>query len=238
MFEEFKEKISQHSKQKTELTTYSPEVLVKLQQRGIDPDNVTLQQLFPPTLDGGGNDLSLMSGTEWEIMITYTEARKYLLERYPQSQQEARMLGQEWAEEPEDPYQINLVESKDDPQRKVFVKTLLQMGAIYGKVDVLQHSASEYGKFCLRLYWHLTYNWAHAPNVKSFREVLRDCDIFEIVEAYFKICRKYHLPTFEEPYDFLSEQRRLEIKLEGDMLRRTTSYTDFEIHISILEELA
>jgi hypothetical protein len=91
---------------------------------------------------------------------------------------------------------------------------------------------------CLRLYWHLSYNWNHGPSVKSFREVLRDTDIFEIVEAYFKICRKYHLPTFEEPYDFLPEQRRLEIKLEGDMLRCTTSYSDFEIRISILEELA
>ena len=82
------------------------------------------------------------------------------------------------------------------------------------------------------------YNWTHAPNVESFREVLRDSDIFEIVEAYFKICRKYHLPTFEEHYGFLTEQRRLEIKVEGDMLRRTTSYNDIEIHVSILEELA
>ena len=69
-------------------------------------------------------------------------------------------------------------------------------------------AASEYEKYCLRLYWHLTYNWTHAPDVKSFREVLPDSDIFELVEAYFKICRKYHLPTFEEPYYFLTEQRR------------------------------
>jgi hypothetical protein len=68
--------------------------------------------------------------------------------------------------------------------------------------------------------------------------VLRDSDIFEIVESYFKICRKYRVPTFEEPYGFLTEQRRLEIKLEGDMLRRTASYSDIEIHVSILEELA
>jgi hypothetical protein len=112
------------------------------------------------------------------------------------------------------------------------------MKAIYDKVDTLQRSASEYEKFCLRLYWHLTYNWTHAPNVKSFREVLPDSDVFEIVEAYFKICRKYHLPTFEEPYDFLTEQRRLEIKMEGDMLRRTTNYSDIEIKVSILEGLA
>ena len=126
----------------------------------------------------------------------------------------------------------------DRPQNRVFVKALFQMKAIYDKVEVLQLNASEYEKYCLRFYWHLTYNWNHAPNIKSFREVLQDSDIFEIVETYFKICRKYHLPTFEEPYYFLTEQRRLEIKLEGDILKRTTSYSDIEIHVSILEDFA
>jgi hypothetical protein len=92
-------------------------------------------------------------------------------------------------------------------------------------------------KNSLRLYWNLTYNWTHALDVKSFREVLPDSAIFEIVKEYFKICRKYYLPTFEEPYCFLTEQRRREIKLEGDM-RRTTTYSDFEILVSILEEFA
>jgi len=242
MFEDFKEKVGKlQNKNDSEIplmsTTLAPEITEKLRKAGIDPDNVTIQQLFSETLDSDGNDLSLMSGAEWEIMITYAKTRKYLLEKYPQSQDEARMLGQEWAEEPEELYQINVAKTQGDPQRKVFVHALFQMKAIYDKVDVLQRNASEYEKFCLRLYWHLTFNWTHAPNVKSFQEVLRDCDIFEIVESYFKICKKYHLPTFEEPYDFLTEQRRLEIKLEGDMLRRTTYYSDFEIHVSILEEL-
>jgi len=112
------------------------------------------------------------------------------------------------------------------------------MQSIYNNVDFLQRNASEYEKICLRLYWHLTYNWTHAPELKPFQKILRVCDIFETVEAYVNICRKYHLPTFEEPYDFLTEQRSLEVKLEGDMLRRTTNYSDFEIHVSILEELA
>jgi hypothetical protein len=46
-----------------------------------------------------------------------------------------------------------------------------------------------------------------------------DSEIFEIVETYFRICRKYHMPTFEEPYYFLTEQRHLEVKLEGDLLK-------------------
>jgi hypothetical protein len=241
MFEDFKDKIREHyrkDEKNPEPTLLSPEVLEKLRERGIDPENVTLAQLFPETLDPDGNDLSLMSGAEWEIMVTYAKTRKYLIEKYPQSQEEAKMLGQPWDEEPEEPRQINVAKAKEDPQSKVFVKVLFQMKAIYDKVDALQRNASEYEKYCLRFYWHLTYNWNHAPNVKSFREVLHDSDIFEIVETYFKICRKYHLPTFEEPYYFLTEQRRLEIKLEGDTLKRTTSYSDIEIHVSILEDFA
>ena len=238
MFDDFKDKIRRHNSEKEEASSLSPDVIAKLQSQGLDPETVTLAQLFPETLDDDGNDLSLMSGTEWEIMITYAKARKYLLEKYPQSQEEAKMLGQPWEEEPEEPYQINIAKTQEDPQRKVFVKALFQMKAIYDKVDALQHNASDYEKYCLRLYWHLTYNWNHAPNINTFREVLQDSDIFEIVETYFKICRKYHLPTFEEPYYFLTEQRRLEIKLEGDMLRRTTRYSEIEIHVSILEAFA
>jgi hypothetical protein len=110
LFEDFKDKIREHSKDKKEAehAVLSPEVLEKLKQQGIDPENITLAQLFPECLDHDGNDLSLMSGAEWEIMVTYEKTRKYLLEKYPQSQEEARMLGQPWEEEPEEPYQINI----------------------------------------------------------------------------------------------------------------------------------
>ena len=238
MFEDFKEKIRELNGEAAKGLQLPLDVVAKLKEQGLDPENVTLAQLFPECLDPDGNDLSLMSGAEWEIMITYAKTRKYLLEKYPHSQEEAKMLGQPWEEEPEEPYQINIPKAREDPQSRVFVKALFQMKAIYDKVHVLQCNASEYEKYCLRLYWHLTYNWNHAPDVKSFREVLPDGDIFEVVESYFKICRKYHLPTFEEPYYFLTEQRCLEIKLEGDTLRRTTSYSDIEIHVSILEAFA
>ena len=240
MFEDLKEKIreqDQKSKENSEVTALSP-AAEKLKQEGIDPQNFTLKQLFPEVLDAEGNDLSLMSGAEWEVMVNYAITRKYLIEKYPQSQQEAKMLGKVWDEPPEELLQINVTKAQKDTKSKVFFKILLQMKIIYDKVDVLQAQASEYEKICLRFYWHLTYNWNHTPNVKSFREVLQDSDIFEIVEAYFKICRKYHLPTLEEPYDFLTEQRRREIKLEGEMLKRTTTYNDNEICISILEDLA
>jgi len=188
-------------------------------------------------LDKEGNDLSLISAAEMQIMATYAKTRKYLIEKYPQSQEEARILGQPWDEEPEEPYQINIAKAREDPQRRVFVKALFQMKTIFDKVEVLQTQATDYEKYCLRLYWHLTYNWNNAPKAKSFRDVLHDSEIFELVEAYFRICRKYQVPTFEEPYYFLDAQRRQEIKLEGDMLRRTTNYSDFEIRVSILEDL-
>ncbi|MCW4054342.1 MAG: hypothetical protein NWE84_05420 [Candidatus Bathyarchaeota archaeon] len=237
MFKSSKEEIRRHKKRRACSKSLSPEVVAKLKSRGLDPETVTIEQLFSDVLDEDGNDLSLMSGAEWEIMITYCKTRKYLLEKYPQSKEEAKMSGEPWEEESEEPYQINIRKAREDPQSRVFIKALFQMKTIYDKVEVLQSRASEYEKYCLRLYWHLTYNWKHAPNIVAFRGVFNDGDIFELVEAYFKICRKYHVPTFEEPYYFLDSQRRQEIKLEGDMLKRNTGYSDFEIHVSILEEL-
>src|SRR5512135_2396138 len=111
MFEDLKFKIREHNcKHETiqKSSVFSSEVLEKLKQRGVDPENITLEQLFPEVLDPDGNDLSLMSGAEWEIMITYAKTRKYLVEKYPQSQEEAIMQGQPWEKEPEEPYQINI----------------------------------------------------------------------------------------------------------------------------------
>jgi hypothetical protein len=60
MFEDFKETIRNQkiSTEKPQSSSYSPEVLEKLQERGMDPDNVTLKQLFPATLDSEVNDTS------------------------------------------------------------------------------------------------------------------------------------------------------------------------------------
>ena len=165
MFDDFKEKVRQYSnKEKPALAAYSLEVLEKLKQQGIDPSNVTLQQLFPETLDEEGNDLSLMSGAELEIMVTYAKTRKYLLKMYPQTQEEARLLGRHWDEEPDEPYQIDLKKCSCDPKRKVFFDALNKLAAVYKKIAFLQRNATEYEKLCLRIYWHLTYNWNHAPH--------------------------------------------------------------------------
>jgi hypothetical protein len=52
MFEDFKHKIAEYNKEteKPLSATLASDVLEKCKQQGIDPDNVTLQQLFPAEL--------------------------------------------------------------------------------------------------------------------------------------------------------------------------------------------
>ena len=238
MFEDFKEKIKEQTKTSGKTKNHydlSPETLEKLKKEGIDPENCTLNQLFPEVLDQGGSDLSLLSAVEWDTLVTYFSTRKYLLEKYPQSQQDAQTQGEPWREEPGVPNQIDIAKARYDAKATIFYDAMPQMKAIYDKLAVLQVQATDFEKFCLRLYWHLSHNWNRARDFEAFRETIEDSDIFEIVDAYFKICRKYHQPTFEEPYYFLSDEKRQEIKLEGDMIKRTTTYSENEIHISILE---
>jgi hypothetical protein len=236
MFEDFKDKVREHSQNEQPLSaSLSPEILEKLKKQGIDPDNFTLKQLWPEVLDEDGNDLSLLSSAEWETLITYATTRKYLVEKYPQTQQDVKMAGQAWEEEPGEIKQINIAKARCDPKAPIFYNAMLQMKVICDKLQVLQTQATDYEKVCLRVYWHLTWNWNRAPNIEAFRATTNDTDIFETVDTYFKICRKYHVPTFEEPYHFLSEQKRRDIKLEGDMIKRTTDYGENEICISILE---
>ena len=239
-FEDLNEKIREQNQKNNntpEVTAPLTPAEEKLNQEGIDPKNCTLKQLFPEVIDKDGiTDLSLMSGAEFQIIETFQKMNTYFIEKYPQTRQEANMLGQEWDEPPKAPLQVNVAKAQRDPKSKYFFTLLLRMKSIYDKIDVLQAKASEYEKICLRFYWHITYNWNHLQTKGNGK--LSDSTIFELVEPYFKICRKYHVPTFEEPYHFLSEEQKRNVKLEGDMLRRTTDYSDNEIHISILEAFA
>ncbi|MGE5637149.1 MAG: hypothetical protein ACM3WQ_00440 [Chloroflexota bacterium] len=236
MFEGFKEKIKDYEDiEKVESAATVAEIDAKLRMQGLDPATVTIKDLLPEFLDDCGNDISLMSAKEWEIEVTYHRTRKLLLQKYPQPKEETKILENAWNKGVDESYDINISKAAEDPQSKVFLKALCQIKAIYDKLEVLQSQASEYEKYCLRLYWYLTYNWNHAEDVKSFRRTWSYSDIFELVDVYFKICKKYRVPTFEEPYYFLDCQQRQEIKLEGDMLKRTTNYSEIEIQISILE---
>ena len=80
MFEDLKDKIrEQNQNNNGNKLDLSPEVLAELKKEGIDPENCTLKQLFPELLDQDGNDLSLLSAVEWDVMVTYFTSRKYLL---------------------------------------------------------------------------------------------------------------------------------------------------------------
>ena len=153
MFEDFKEKVRAQEEKNTEspiTKALSPQVLERLERRDIDPDKFTLNQLWPEVLDKDGVDLSLMSAAEMDAMVTYGTLRKYLIEKYPQSQQEAQAIGQVWDEEPDEPYQINMSKARDDPKDKQFWQAVLKMAEIFDKINLLQTQASEYEKICLR----------------------------------------------------------------------------------------
>jgi hypothetical protein len=98
MLENIKQETRKRISEKTKHLSLPPEVVAKLKSKGLDPETVTIKQLFPESLDEGGNDLFMMSAIEMEIMVIYAKARKYLIEKYPQSQEEARRLGQPWDE--------------------------------------------------------------------------------------------------------------------------------------------
>ena len=79
MFEDFKDKIREQNNsinEQIEPVSLAPEILEASKESGIDPETVTLVQLFPEVLDESGNDLSLLSSAELEIWKTWAETRK------------------------------------------------------------------------------------------------------------------------------------------------------------------
>jgi hypothetical protein len=217
---------------KEESCDLSPEVEAKLREKGINPETMTIDDLYPEKLDKEGNDTSLMSAVEVDIWTTYCKTRHYLADKYPQPK-EANSPNQ--AGDCDEAPEIWIEKARHDPKSKEYIEALKKTVAIFDKVHVLQVHANHFEKICIRHYGFITYNWRHAINVKEYRSQLTDTDLFEAVNAYFKICQKYNVHTFEEPYWFLPEQRRLEIKLEGDILKRTGGYCENEVRISILE---
>ncbi len=55
-------------------------------------------------------------------MIVYAKTRKYLLENYPQSQEEAKMLRQSWEEEPKEPIKSTSQKQKKTRKEKSSLK--------------------------------------------------------------------------------------------------------------------
>ena len=185
----------------------------------------TLGECLAATLDKEGVDVSLLTGLDFQRLAQYGRLRKELSEKYP------KPLDQR--EEEDDT--VNVVEARHDAKASLFTRLMLTVKEAYDRVEMLQAFATEYEKKVVRFYAHITLNW---PNQgKEWLETLEDCGIWEMVESYFKVLRKYGLSTEEEPYYFLSPQQKQKVKYAGDKLKRTTMMDDGEIKLSFLEGL-
>lgn len=183
------------------------------------------RELFDGYITEEGVDFSLMTGFNIQRLRLYGQLRKRLAGKYPKPKH--------LMEDKEDTIDVTL--ARHDNDAALFIRCLDEAKEAYDRVHILQGLATEYEKKAVRLYCHLTRNWNDYG--KEYRKVWRDSDLYELVESYFKILRKYGLVTNEEPYYFLSPKQKRQVKLEGEMLMRTTQLDVTEIHVSLLEEL-
>ena len=187
--------------------------------------NKTLEECLVATLDQEGVDVSLLTGLDLQRFAQYGRLRKELSEKYP------KPLDQR--EEEDDT--VNVVEARRDARASLFTRLMMTVKESYDRVEMLQAFASEYNKKVVRFYAHITLNWLNQG--REWLKLLGDVGIFEMVEAYFKVLRKYGLSTEEEPYYFLSPEQKQNVKYAGDVLKRTTMMDGNEIKLSVLEGL-
>lgn len=184
----------------------------------------TLEECLVATVDKDGVDVSLMTALDLQRLEQYGMLRKKLSEKYPNR---GPMMDEDDT--------IDVVHAREDPKASLFLQLLTHCHDLYDRVQMLQEFATEYEKKIMRFYGHITLNW---PNQgPMWLKLLEDSGIYEMVNNYFKILRKYGLSTEEEPYYFLSPQQRSKIKYVGDMLKRSTQIDDSEIKFSVLEGL-
>lgn len=199
----------------------------ELKQNMNDETDARLKEILSEYITEEGVDFSLFTGLDIQNLTLYGKVRMELSKKYPNPK--------ELMEADDDT--IHIERARHDEKAPLFLRVLDAVHSAYERVDVLQYLATEYEKKCIRFYTHLTRNWNNEEIPKKFRDAWRDTDLYETVESYFRILRKYGLHTKEEPYYFLSPKRRRSVKVSGDMLKRGTRIDDSEIHISILEDL-
>jgi len=170
-----------------------------------------------------GTDVSLFTGLDWQKLVLYGKIRNELAKKYPKPKK---------LREEEDDI-INIQEASKDSKAHLFLRALDAIHTSLERIDVLQHMASEYEKKAIRLYSHFTRNWTEFE--KEYMKFLTKSELYEIVESYFRILRKHGLSTDEEPYYFLTPKYKRQVKIEGDMLKRSTQIDDSEIKVSFLE---
>jgi hypothetical protein len=186
-------------------------------------DQKAWEEMISEYLNEEGQDVSLVTGMDLKYFKLYCKIRHEFSKKYPKPK--------DLMEDDEDT--VNIADAKHDPKAPLFIRALNRSKEMYDRVDVLQHMATEYEKQAIRLYAELTRFWEKAK--PEARKVWRDSDIYEIVESYFKILRKYGERTIEEPYYFLHPQRKRRVVYEGKMLKRSTQIDANEIKVSLLE---
>lgn len=184
----------------------------------------TLEQCLAATVSEDGVDYSLATGLDMQRLAQYAKLRKKLSDKYPNR----------GPMEDEDDT-LDIIRAREDLQAPLFLRLMLPVKAMFDRVEMLQEFATEYDKKVVRWYAHITLNW---PNQNAmWLKLLGDEGVYEMVDNYFKVLRKYGVSTEEEPYYFLSPEQKRRIRHVGDMLKRTTQMDDSEIKLSILEGL-
>lgn len=191
---------------------------------------LTLKEFLPEIIIEG-IDYSLITQREANFFKIYSDLRKEFSKKYPNPN----------PIDDDDTFVDSL--AQQDPKANLFREALINVKDVLDKIDKLKLLASDCEIACTRLYCKYLFNLTcmdsleknRQEQVKEFVNAFADTDLFEIVESYFKVMRKYGLPTFEEPYYWLSPKRKREIKYSGEMLKRSTMFDDAEIQISLLE---
>jgi len=194
-------------------------------------EKLTLNDILPEIIVGD-IDYSLITHREANFFKIYATLRKEFSRKYPNPNPID-----------EDDTFIDSLAQKDE-KADLFREALIHVKDVLDKIDKLKLLASDYEIACARLYCKYVFNLMHTikdkkrqAEIKKFCSIFTDTDIFEIVESYFKIIRKYGLPMHEEPYYFLSPKRKRDIRYTGEMLKRSTYFDNNEIQVSLLEEL-
>jgi hypothetical protein len=197
----------------------------------VEPEKLTLKQLLPEIIVDG-IDYSLITHREANFFKIYGTLRKEFSRKYPNPNPID-----------EDDTFIDSLAQKDK-KADLFHEALIHVKGVLDKIDKLKLLASDYEIACARIYCKYVINRMcevdsekRQKEVKQFVDAFMDTDLYEIVESYFKIMRKYGIPVFEEPYYFLTLKCRREIQYKGEMLKRSTMFDDNEIKVSLLEEL-
>ena len=199
----------------------------------VPKEELTLKEMLPEIIVWG-IDYSLLTQREWHFFKIYSDMRKEFSEKYPKPREQQR--------DEDDTFIDSL--AMQDIKAPQFRKVLMTIEGMLEKIDTINMLCTPYEVHCIRLYCKYLVNALcevkskkRKEGITQFLSVFHDLDLFEITESYFKIMRKYGLPTHEEPYYWLSPKRRREIKYEGEMLKRSTLFDDNEIRVSLLEEI-